>query len=581
MIIPHQHQNDAASEIDRRWLKPDVKNVLCVLPTGAGKTILKAMVAQKELANGGCVVIFAHRDVLLEQISIALCLFGIKHNFYTSQSTKRMITDAQVRKFGVSYYSESAKCFICSVDTFWRRDLKYLAPNVTLWMLDEAHHLLDNSKWHRCIDPLVNARGLGVTATPIRADKKGLGRGQIVDYELNEETGEFDYSKPIYDNHGLFDDLISDRDINATMHDLITLGRLSMYRVFSPPQLVDISEVKITTSGDYNQKQLAKVTDRAEITGDVVKHYRNIAPGLQTIVFAVDIAHSIHVAEAFKKAGFKAIAVSSQTKDSERARIIDEFRKGNIQILVNCDLFGEGFDVPAVACVIMLRKTESYSLFKQQFGRALRVLEGKEFGIIIDHVGNVESMMYQYGLQYPHDDPEWSLLPRKRKNKTVTQYRINSRVCPKCFARYVPEKGKPTTCTVCHHTESAVETIDAEKKYQVKEGNLVELEVAVLQKIKQERAKIDIPMAVMAGRMSNQPENIRDAVLSKHARRQHAQTLLRDAIQKWCMQIYNRVNDMEYVRNEFTIKFGVDPRKAATLNESQANELRSRIIKNV
>ena len=96
-------------------------------------------------------------------------------------------------------------------------------------------------------------------------------------------------------------------------------------------------------------------------------------------------------------------------------------------ILVNCDLFGEGFDVPAVECVIMLRKTES--LPSQQFGRALRVIDGKLFGILIDHVGNVEWMMDKYNLNYPHDDPEWTLDRPTKKRTGTGQSRLITRVC--------------------------------------------------------------------------------------------------------------------------------------------------------
>ena len=104
------------------------------------------------------------------------------------------------------------------------------------------------------------------------------------------------------------------------------------------------------------------------------------ADGRQAICFTVNIAHSEHVAKQFRDAGISAINLSSEDTTAYRTKMINKFRKGEIKVLVNCDLFGEGFDVPAVECVIMLRKTESYSLFKQQFGRALRIFEGKITG---------------------------------------------------------------------------------------------------------------------------------------------------------------------------------------------------------
>lgn len=556
-ITLFEHQVNAAAAIEKAWYQENQENVLSVLPTGAGKTILKAEMVRRELSRGGMCLLFAHRDVLLEQISLALCAFGIEHNFMTSNVTRREITNRQVKEYGRSFYSERSRVFVCSVDTFYRRDISTLAQHVTLWLMDETHHLLDNSKWHKCIDPLINARGLGVTATPIRADKKGLGRN--------------------YD--GVFDRLISDREIGATMHDLIAAGRLSTYKVFTPPPRADFSKVKVTASGDLNQKELAKVTDRAEITGDAVKHYRKLAHNKQTIIFTVNIAHSEHVAEQFRKAGYNAVAVSSKTKAAERQRIVDDFRNGRITILVNCDLFGEGFDVPAVECVIMLRKTESYSLFKQQFGRALRVIDGKLYGILIDHVGNVEYMIDKYDLQYPHDDPEWTLKPAKKRKSGESHSRLTTRVCPECFARYVPTTTTEHVCPECHHKETKEEEADALKKFQAKEGDLVELSIDVIQKIQAEREKVDKPPAELRHFMSNAPQVVRNSAVANHTKRLNAQTNLREAIHKWCMVRWKLFGNMdkETVQREFEIKFGVHPMKAAVLGEREANELREKI----
>jgi superfamily II DNA or RNA helicase len=556
-ITLFEHQTKAAAAIEKAWYMDNEVNVCSVLPTGAGKTILKGEMVRRELARGGLCLLFAHRDVLLEQISLALCAFGIEHNFMTSNATRRDICNRQVSVHGRSFYNERARVFVCSVDTFYRRDISTLAEHVTLWLMDETHHLLDSSKWHKCIDPLINARGLGVTATPIRADKKGLGRH--VD--------------------GVFDRLITDREINATMHDLMIAGRLSTYKVFTPPPKIDMSNVRVTSSGDFNQNQLAKATDRAEITGDAVKHYQRLAHNKQTIIFTVNIAHSDHVAEQFRKAGYNAVSVSSKTKPAERNKIVDDFRNGRITILVNCDLFGEGFDVPAVECVIMLRKTESYSLFKQQFGRALRVIDGKLFGILIDHVGNVEWMMDKYNLNYPHDDPEWTLDRPTKKRTGTGQSRLITRVCPECFARYTPTSTTEHVCPECHHKETKEEEIDQLKKFQAKEGNLVELSIDVVEKIMQEREKVDKDPAELKHFMKNAPPVVRNSAIANHTKRLNAQTVLRDSIHRWCMLRYKlyATATKETVQREFEIEFGVHPMKAAILGEREANELREKI----
>lgn len=518
-------------------------------------TILKAEMARRELLKGGMVVIFAHRDVLLEQISKALCLMSLPHTTIVSQTTKRNIGDMHVQEFGKCYLDDRARIIVASVDKFYRSDLTYLAPLITLWMLDEAHHLLDDSKWHKCIDPLINARGLGVTATPKRADKKGLGR-------------EFS---------GLFDYLV----VSATMEDLIAQGMLSPYKVFTPPSRIDLSSVNVTSSGDYNNKKLAQATDNSDITGDAIKEYLRLGNGKQAICFCVNILHSEHVAEQFKKAGIKAVAVSSETPSGERNRLINQFKQGLINVLVNCDLFGEGFDVPAVEVVIMLRKTLSYSLYKQQFGRALRVFNGKEYGILIDHVGNVEYHTGDNNLLYPHEDPEWSLAPPDKKKSRQNGELVDkprSKVCPKCFARYVPTSANNFACTHCGHMMTKQEETDELKKFMGNDVGLVELKIDVIERLLKEREKVDEHPDALAHRMAYAPAVVRNSAVKNHRNRQNAQTILRDAMQKWCERYWRVTNhDIEIVKLEFQNRFGINILEAQILGAKEAEELTNKV----
>lgn len=555
MITLRPHQERAANDIEQAWAEGYL-NVLDVLPTGAGKTILKAEMARRELLKGGLVVIFAHRDVLLEQISKALCLMSLPHTTIVSSTTRKNIGDMQVNEFGKSYFDDRARIIVASVDKFYRADLTHLAPHVTLWMLDECHHLLDDSKWHKCIDPLINARGLGVTATAKRADKKGLGR-------------EYD---------GVFDKLI----VSAIMGELIQNGMLSPYKVFCPESRLDMRGVNTTKSGDYNNKKLAEVTDKSDITGDAVDHYKRLAFGKRAICFCVNIVHSDHVAEQFRQAGIRAVSVSSQTKPSDRNRYINQFKSGAIDVLVNCDLFGEGFDVPAVECVIMLRKTASYSLYKQQFGRALRVIEGKEYGILIDHVGNVEHFEIEEGLLYPHEDPIWSLAPPERKSKKRMLGEIvdkpHSVVCRKCQRRYVPEAAKNYACDHCGYIPTKQEEEDELKKFKAKNADLVELKIDVIDKLIAEREKVDESPEALQRRMQQAPPVVRNSAVLNHRNRQNAQIVLRDEIQKWCAR-YWRVtgHSKDLVQIEFENHFGVNILKAQVLSAKEAEKLTQRI----
>ena len=286
------------------------------------------------------------------------------------------------------------------------------------------------------------------------------------------------------------------------------------------------------------------------------------------------------MAEQFRNAGYNAIAVSSKTPDAERTKAVKDFQAGRITILVNCDLFSEGFDVPGVECVVMLRKTESYSLFKQQFGRMLRMIAGKEFGVLIDHVGNVEHMMDKHDLSYPHDDPNWSLdRPTKKRGTGSGGKRLVTRVCPDCFARYAPLHHSIFTCPECDHTETPDEIKDQLKRFQESEGDLVELSLDLMTKLINERIKVDKSPAALRNHMANAPSIAVNSAVARHTKRLNAQVVLREQIQTWCLTRFRLFNNMdkESVQREFELAFGVHPLKAAIFGEREANELREKV----
>lgn len=555
-ITLRKHQDESVSGAELSWQRGN-KNVLTVLPTGAGKTLVKSEVARRELmGERGVTVIFAHRDVLLSQISDALCMLNLTHSFVASKPTVKQITNLNLEKWGQSFFDERSTIMVASVDAFLAKlkkgQINHLAQHCKLWMLDEAHHLLADNKWGQCVQALTNARGLGVTATPLRADNMGLGRHC----------------------EGLFDDMI----VGSSMDELIKLGHLSPYKIYVPPTRLDTSGMRATSSGDYNQKELAKRTDKAEITGDAVDHYLRIANGMQAITYCVNIAHSEHVADQFNRAGVPSKALSSKTPIRERQKAIEDFKRGLIKNLVNSDLFGEGFDVPALEVGIMLRKTQSYSLFKQQFGRPLRAKEGKPFGIIIDHVNNVRDMMVKYNLKSPHDDPEWTLDKPNGKRSNDSGEKIPlGRVCPECAIFYIP-KGTANVCPDCNHEETVDEENAAQRELQVVEGNLVEMQVDVMEALIAERNKVDMAPEALRNRMQDAPPVVRDSAVNNHVKRQYAQTLLRAEIQAYCEEI-SKVNnwDIKTTQNEFELDFGINILKAQTLSERKALELLEKI----
>jgi DNA repair protein RadD len=201
--------------------------------------------------------------------------------------------------------------------------------------------------------------------------------------------------------------------------------------------------------------------DKATLIGDVVEHYQRLAPGQQGIVFAVSREHSRHIAEAFCAAGVKAEHVDGSMKDRDRSRIVDGFRGGEVRVMVNVDLFGEGFDVPGLVYVGLARPTKSLALHLQQVGRSLRVMPGKAEAIICDHAGNA----FAHGL--PDDERAWSLQGRKKGQGRAASDASPIHQCPDCFR---VSYSSSRECPGCGHV-FAVQSRAPEQK----EGELYEL----------------------------------------------------------------------------------------------------------
>lgn len=561
MVQLRQHQTEGVELIDKAHSQ--VKNVVGVMPTGAGKTILMAYYAWRCQQRNRGAVLLAHRDVLLEQISDALCLFGVSHSLWCSKSTINYISTNNHKNHGNSYYRETSTIIIASVDTFYRRDITPLLPYIDLWMMDEGHHLVRGNKWFRCIeimDAQPHIKGLMVTATPKRGDRKGLGRQAS----------------------GIADELIKIVD----MATLIKRGMLAMYKIFVPHSMVDVTDVAITSGGDYNRDQLAAATDKSHITGSVIEHWKKIANGRRTIVFTVNIEHSNHVAEQFRANGVRAVALSSDDSPTIRQREIAKFRAGQTDVLINCDLFSEGFDVPAVEVVVMLRKTRSYGMFKQQFGRCLRVLQGKDYGILIDHVGNTPYMMQTFGLSAPHDDPDWTLQDEQDKRTGVsrTQTIYETITCKECRAYYVPQTAQDKTkCPECGHIHTEQEILDATKEFLEKKGKLIELELNLdlFKEALAQRKQVDESPEQMRNRMryAGAPSVAYNSAFIKQTKRCNAQIILRTMIQQWCVNWARQSGNPAppVVQREFEKTFGHHILQAQVMSETDALALAEKI----
>src|SRR6201996_685456 len=443
-------QERLEKEIYTAW-NEGALNVMPVAPTGSGKTVVLSKLLRDEPGHS---IAIAHRQELVSQISLALARNGVRHRIVGSRHSNltRIITALQVAEFGYSFLDPSARCGVGGVDTVVKMATEPWFKQVRLAVQDEGHHVLKDNKWGRAASLFPNARGLFPTATPLRADGRGLGRHA----------------------EGLTDALV----LAPSMRDLIRDGFLTEYRIFAPPSDFHRENIRVSDStGEIIKEDATKEVKRACITGDVVQHYLRIASGKLGVTFAVDVEEATKTATAFNAAGVTAEVVTAETPDALRANILRRFKNREILQLVNVDLFGEGFDLPALEVVSFARPTESFALYAQQFGRVLRPSEGKTEGIVIDHVGNV----LRHGL--PDRPRIWSLDRRDKRTKKQDDA-IPLKVCVECLSPYEAVKKR---CPYCDHymepaKRSSPEFVD---------GDLTELDPQVLAALRGEIEKAD------------------------------------------------------------------------------------------
>lgn len=519
-------------------------NVLAVLPTGAGKTVLFSDIIHEHNAPS-CAI--AHRQELVSQISLALAKEGVKHRIIGPKKVVKLVVNLHMMVLGKSYYDPMAKCAVAGVDTLVRRgaELASWLHTVTLWVQDEAHHVCIDNKWGTAASMFPNAKGLGVTATPLRADGKGLGRHA----------------------DGLFDNMI----VGPSMRNLIDMGFLTDYRIFAPPSDIDLESVNISkATGDYNRDKMVKAVRKSHVVGDVVDHYIRIANGKLGITFASDVQTANDIAEQFNAQGIPAAAVDATTPDADRIAILRKFKDRELLQLVNVDLFGEGFDLPAIEVVSMARPTQSYGLYVQMFGRALRLLEGKTEAIIIDHVGNV----VRHGL--PDAPREWTLDRKEKRSGNAATDAIPVKACPQCTAVY---ERVHADCPFCGFKPAPM----ARSGPEYVDGDLAELDAETLAKMRGAVDEIDLhPEAYRATLAAKRMPVIGQmAQVKRHVARQDAQSVLRDSIALWAghQRAAERPDSESYRR--FYFKFGIDVLSAQALGTDDALALTEKIAKDI
>jgi len=474
---------------------------LVVASTGAGKTIIFSYVTSQAASRDTVVLIAAHRKEIIWQISMSLAKFGVEHQIIAPADKIRSIKVAQFKAFGRSFVNPMSTTMVGSVQTIVSRfpqidaviesqTKKLGKPSKMLVVIDESHHVVEDTQWGRVMERYPDAAGLLVTASPERLDGRGLGAG-----------------------HGGYADVLIE---GPPMSWLIENGFLSPYRVFTTHTPIDMAGVR-TRMGDYLASDVLDRVDKPSITGDAIQHYKQLAGGTRAVVFCVSVEHSKHVADEFNQYGIPAAHIDGKIDDATRDKAIVDFADGKVMVLTQVNLVSEGFDLASIAqkdvtidCLIDLAPTQSLVNAMQRWGRALRPAPGK-VAILLDHSGNV----LRHGL--PDDERTWSLEGRKKKKRAANdnddEADVKVSTCPKCYAIHRPEPA----CPVCAH----VYEIKA-RKVEQKDGMLVELSTEALDVMRRAKRVLQgkaqtVPELMAQGMKRGQAEKIVEARAKKQA----------------------------------------------------------------
>lgn len=361
--------------VQEAWRDLGVRSVLVQSPTGSGKSSTASDWLGRAAARGMRCWYLVHRRELMTQASRTFSGLGVPHGIIGGGFTPNKHELVQVG---------SVQSVVRKLDTL---------EEPKLIMFEEAHHVPSNTQ-SEIYRAFPKAFKIGWTATPCRLDGRGLS----------------DY----------FEHLV----LGPPVAKLIEQGFLSPYRYYAPTR-PDLTGVH-TRAGDYAVNELEPAMNQSRITGDAIAEYRRYADGKRALVFCVSIKHSQAVAAQFAAAGYAAKHIDGTMPAVERDAAFRAFAAGTIQVLSQVDLAGEGVDIPAIEAAILLRPTQSLTVYLQAVGRSLRPMSGKT-AVLLDHAGCV----FRHGL--PDDDRVWTLEGTKKRTKRDDESSTAIKQCPACF----------------------------------------------------------------------------------------------------------------------------------------------------
>jgi superfamily II DNA or RNA helicase len=379
----YQHEGIAAC----REAMLTARRVLYVAPTGAGKTVLFAAIAQSVAAKGKRALILVHRRELVRQTVGKLEAFGIEAG---------LVVAGKAADLGQAITMAAVQTLAARPDLELQFDLV---------VIDEAHHAAAET-WGKVLAGMPRARVLGVTATPERLDGKGLG--------------------------DVFDVLVA----GPTVSELIEQGYLADHVCYARSGAENALRSIRKVAGDYSPKAAADLMMGLPVTAAAISDWRELAGDARGFAFACTVAHAEAVALAFTAAGIPATSIDGSMPVAERDSIVARFAAGEIRMLASCELLSEGFDAPDASVAVLLRPTLSRALFRQQVGRVLRPKTDGSKALLLDYAGN----LVRHGL--PTMEPEWTLEGRPKRQRD-DDIRSPIKTCPSCAV------AVPSGCATC------------------------------------------------------------------------------------------------------------------------------------
>jgi len=400
---------DHSLQLLRQAFSQGHRRVILQLATGGGKSEIAAQIIMNALDKGKRVVFTCNKIVLCEQISERFDKYGVQHGIYQGMNER---------------WNPDLPCQVASVQTLANR--KPL-EDIDLFIVDEAH--IHSSIFDKLKTYNPEAYFIGLTASP------------------------YSILAPWWQK------LVA----AVPMKTLMDKGHLVPYEVYAAPT-ADLKKVKVV-AGEFQNKSLAEATDKPKLTGSVITEWKKRGDNRQTICFAVNRAHALHIEQEFNRKGIPAKSIDCYTDAVERRDVISDFNSRKLKILISIMILTTGFDSPIAGCAIFACATKSRIKHVQSLGRVLRPCKGKKDAICIDHGGNFERL----GFPEDYNDTELDDGKRAKQKKKAAEERPEAlpKPCPKC--QFI----KPVGVYICPNCSFKPELI---KDVEFEKGNLVKIQ---------------------------------------------------------------------------------------------------------